>query len=103
MAGMGSKLTADVNDQVNNRPEVPLSPAKKSPSTKKSSRIRRLVAPNAFFKPISLVLSETDIIMVFIIPIPPRLMVTRDIKAKKISVASKTLSNNSASSTVSQK
>ena len=71
-----------------NKPAGPLRIAMSRPSRKKSSRMRRRVAPSAFFNPISLVRSETAIIIVFITPTPPRVSVTKATKARKISAAS---------------
>ena len=53
---------------------IPITPpkiVKKTASMRNCKRISFLLAPIAFLKPISLVLSVTETSMIFIIPIPP--------------------------------
>ena len=89
----------------NDAPPIPMAPlisVRNAPSRKNCRRMLRLVAPRALRKPISRVRSLTATSMMLMIPMAPRVRVTKPTPPRKISITSKILPTASAFLTVSQ-
>ena len=76
ISGIGNEFTSVARLQAPSQPSAPDTSASTAPSTRKSARIRRRVAPMALRRPISRVRSFTETSMMFITPTPPSVSVT---------------------------
>ena len=102
MSGILTSFSALESPKAMAQPTMPLVNESTQPSTRKSIRIRRRVAPSALRRPISRVRSDTVTSMIFITPMPPSDSVTKPMNARKTVMESKMPSTCFWSSTVSQ-